>query len=100
MSAEPGPMESIAQTLCDVPDDSLESQLVTFDMLVGLGDDRPAAANLLREAAGRCSDPRRRERVLRAAVAVALGEPCALKEHGLPWKQAARFSQGDGHGGT
>ena len=40
MSAEPGPMESIAQTLCDVPDDSLESQLVTFDMLVGLEGDR------------------------------------------------------------
>ena len=82
-------MESIAQTLSDVPDDSLESQLVTFDMLVGLGDDRPAAAKLLREAAGRCSDPQRRERVLRAAVAVALGEPCALNEHGLTWKQAA-----------
>src|SRR5712692_4938865 len=89
MPAELGPMESIAQTLCDVPDDSVESQLATFDMLAGLGDNRPGAARLLREAAGRCSDPQRRERVLRAAGAVALGEPCTLNEQELTWKQAA-----------
>ena len=87
-------MESIASTLPDVPEDVVESQLVTFDVFMGLiGEDwRDSAVALLRGAAGRCADPQRQKRVLEAADAVAKREPCALTPEGRTWKQAAEAS--------
>ena len=58
------PLGLVASHLHEVPDEVVESQLVTYDMLVGLAavPCRPPAAQLLREAAGRCSDAARRAR--------------------------------------
>lgn len=86
-----GSMESIARTLPDVPDDVVESQLVTFDMFVGLVGEpwRDSAAKLLLDAAGRCREPWRQECVLDAAEAVATGKPCARTPEGRTWQQAA-----------
>jgi hypothetical protein len=85
------PLKSIAGSLLEVPADAVESLLVTFDTLAGLTDDagRADAARMLREAAGRTGDPVRRERLERAADAVAAGEPCALTPDGLTGRQAA-----------
>jgi hypothetical protein len=84
-------LQSIAGLLVSLPDESVEGMLVTFDALAGVSDEalRPAAAQLLRNAAGSCQDAARRERLLKAAAAVAAGQPCALTPGGLTWKQAA-----------
>jgi hypothetical protein len=81
----------VADHLHEVPDEVVESQLVTYDMFIGLAavPCRQPAAQLLREAATRCAGATRRDRLLRAAEAVEKGEPCAVTEQGLNWKQAA-----------
>jgi hypothetical protein len=72
-------------------DESVEDALVTFDVLVGVSDagSRSASAQILRNAAAACQYPARRDRLLKAADAVAAGEPCALTPEGLTAKQAA-----------
>jgi hypothetical protein len=86
-----GPLASIARTLPGLPPEAIESMLLTFDTLVTLSDQgqRPGAAQFLRDAAALCQDAACSERLLRAANAVAAGEPCALTPQGLTWKQAA-----------
>src|SRR5258708_5926276 len=77
--------------LHDVPPEVVESQLVTFDMFIELEGDgcRAHAAQLLGEAASRCLESSRRERLLRAAESVLKKEPCAVTEEGLTHAQAA-----------
>lgn len=84
-------LESIAAVLATLPPESVEDQLVTFDVLVGVSDagQRPVAAQILQKAADTCTDPSRRERLLRAAADIASGAPCALTPDGLTAKQAA-----------
>ena len=68
-----GTLESIAGLLPCLPDESVESLLVTFDALVGVSDDalRPAEAQILFNAADASShNPARRERLLGAGAAV------------------------------
>jgi hypothetical protein len=74
-----GTLATLAGLLPRLPDESAEGLLVTFDTLVEVSDDavRPVAAQLLRDAAESAQDVARRERLLRAASAVALGEPAA-----------------------
>jgi hypothetical protein len=86
-----GALKSIVELLPNLPDESVEGLLVTFDALVGVSDEvlRPSAAQLLRDAAETSRDPTRRDRLLSAASAVAAGQPCALTADGLTAKQAA-----------
>src|SRR5579862_7526434 len=81
-------LESIAKTLPALPPESVESSLVTFDVLIGVADaaQRPAAAQLLRDAA-QLSDETRKQRLLAAASSVEAGEPCATTPDGLSWRQ-------------
>jgi hypothetical protein len=90
MDAYPA-IESIVHLMTSLPDESVESLLVTLDALVGVSDEglRPSTAQLLRNTAESCPDTARCARLLRAAGAVAAGEPCALTPDGLTWKQAA-----------
>ena len=90
-------MESIARTRPDVPEDTVESQLVTFDMFINLIGDgsREPAAKVLREAAARCTSDFHRERILRAADEVAAGRPCGFTPEGLTAAQAAKASTVD-----
>jgi len=85
------PLAAIAKTLPALPQDSIESTLLTFGTLVHFGDPehRPEAACYLREAAEQCGDAARRDRLLRAAGAVIAEEPLALTPEGLTWQQAA-----------
>lgn len=82
-------LDTIARLLPTLPE--VEDQLVVFDSLVGVSEveHRPEAAQMLRDAAARCQDAGRRERLLKAADAVAAGEPCAFTPEGLSAKQAA-----------
>jgi hypothetical protein len=84
-------LESIARLFPSLPEQAIENQLVTFDALVAVAGkgQRTAAAQLLREVAASCLDSARNERLLRAANAVAAGQPCALTPDGLSAKQAA-----------
>jgi hypothetical protein len=84
-------LESIAKTLPGLPAEALENMLVTFDVLVSLADTdtRPAAARFLRDVAPLCQNPASGDRLLRAADAVAAGQPCALTPDGLSGRQAA-----------
>lgn len=84
-------LRSIATTLPGLPQDSVESMLVTFDTLVHFGDQghRPEAAGFLREAAAQCGNQSQRDRLLRAADSVDAQEPVALTPEGLTWQQAA-----------
>jgi hypothetical protein len=84
-------LEAIAGTLPGLPQDAVESTLLTFDTLVHFGDQgtRPEAALFLRNAAQSCDDPDRRQRLLRAADSVTAEEPIALTPDGLTWQQAA-----------
>ena len=84
-------LESIARLIPSLPEPAIEQQLLTFDALLGVSDlpTRPAAAQLLRDASAASPDPACRERLLRAADAVAAGEPCAFTPDGLSAKQAA-----------
>jgi hypothetical protein len=84
-------LRSIAQSLPQLPQDSVESMLVTFDTLVHFGDQghRPEAAGFLRDAAARCGDPSQKDRLLRAADSVDSSEAVALTPEGLTWQQAA-----------
>ena len=90
MDATPA-LESIAGLLASLPDESVESMLVTFDALVGVSDagSRSGAALLLRKTAESSQAPARRDRLLRAADAVEAGQPCALTPEGLTAQQAA-----------
>jgi hypothetical protein len=85
------PLASIAKTLSALPADAVESTLLTFDTLVHFGDPgtRPEAAGFLRDAAAQCSDPSRKERLMRAADTLIAGEPLARTPEGLTWQQAA-----------
>jgi hypothetical protein len=84
-------LRSIAKTLPGLPQDSVESMLVTFDTLVHFGDQghRPEAAGFLRDAAAQCGDPSQKDRLLRAADSVDASEAVALTPEGLTWQQAA-----------
>ncbi len=72
-----GPLESIARYLVSLPDEAVEGLLATYDALVGVSapEQRPVAADLLRRNAASAQDPARRDRLLRAADAVAAGQP-------------------------
>jgi hypothetical protein len=78
MDAYPA-IESIVHLMTSLPDESVESLLVTLDALVGVSDEglRPSTAQLLRNTAESCPDTARCARLLRAAGAVAPGEPRA-----------------------
>jgi len=84
-------LAGIASRLVTHPDTLVEQELVTFDVLVGAGGpgSREAGASLLRAAADSASDAWRRERLKKAAAAVAAGEPCAFTPEGLSAQQAA-----------
>lgn len=84
-------LESIAKVLPTLPDESVEDLLVSFDALVGVSDAefRPASAQILRNTAAACQNLARRDRLLKAAEAVAASQPCALTPEGLTAKQAA-----------
>ena len=82
-------LESIAGLLPILPDESVEGLLVTYEALVTDEALRPAAAVILRDAAAACHDPKRNDRLLRAAVAVATGQPCALTAEEFAAQQAA-----------
>jgi hypothetical protein len=84
-------LQIIAQGLDRVPDEAVESQLVSFDALLGIPgmNLRADGVRLLRGAAEACTDPARRDRILKAAQAVEAGEPCAWTPEGLTGSQAA-----------
>jgi hypothetical protein len=84
------PLESIAQMLANLPDEAVESLLVTFDALLDVSDLelRPIAAEMLRARAAGCSNPTRRDRLLRAAGDVVAGCACARTAEGLTSKEA------------
>ena len=84
-------LRSIAASLPGLPQDTVESMLVTFDTLVHFGDQghRPEAALFLRDAAALCVDESQKDRLLCAANSVIAGEPVALTPEGLTWQQAA-----------
>ena len=86
-----GALESIAGLLTSLPDVSVEEMLVTFDTLVNVSPSaqRPMAAKLLRNTASAAQDQARRDRLMKAADAVAAGEPAALTADGLTAQQAA-----------
>jgi hypothetical protein len=77
-------LASLAKALTALPPDNVESTLLTFGTLMHFGEQehRTEAAGFLREAAERCADPERQERLLRAAAALAAGEPLALTPEG------------------
>lgn len=80
----------VADHLFELLPEDVENSLSTYDMFIGLAPQfRGQAAQLLRETAAGIQDPERRERVLRAADAVAKGEPCALAEDGSTRQQAS-----------
>ena len=83
-------LESIAQMLVDLPDEAVEGLLVTFDALLDVSGSelRPIAAEMLRARAAGCSNPTRRDRLLRAAGDVAAGHACARTAEGLTSKEA------------
>lgn len=70
-------METIAQTLPDVPDETLPSQMQTFQMFMGLCGEpyRDRAAALLSSAAGRSSGEQRKNLLANAAKLLASGWP-------------------------
>ncbi len=84
-------LESIARLLPELPAQSVEDQLVTFDALLNVtpAEQRPAAAQLLTDAARAAAVPDLRDRLLQAAAAVIAGSPCALTPDGLTAAQAA-----------
>jgi hypothetical protein len=84
-------LAAMAKTLPMLPQDTVESTLLTFDTLVHFGDPeaRPDAAGFLRQAAEACDDPDRKQRLLRASDSVVAEEPLALTPDGLTWQQAA-----------
>lgn len=88
------PLNLVADHLHEVPDEVLESQLVTYDMFIGLSavPCRQPAARLLRIAAAHCTDAQRRDRLIRASEDVEKSVPCAVTEQGLTWNQAAEAS--------
>jgi hypothetical protein len=66
-------MENVARSLPDVPDDVVQSQLETFEMLAGTVGSYcwEPAARLLGQTAEGCVDQTRRDRILRVAEALA-----------------------------
>src|ERR1700716_2684742 len=86
-------LEFYASVLHEIPDEAVESHLFSMDSSLGLGtgDVRADAAQLLRQAAARCTGPGA-ERLLRAADEVVHGEPCGRNEQGLTWREAAEVN--------
>jgi hypothetical protein len=84
-------LRPLANSLPGLPLEAIESLLVNYDTLVSLGDSaiRLQAAQCLRDVAPQASDPSVRDRLLRAAEAIASGVPCALTPEGLTGPQAA-----------
>jgi hypothetical protein len=72
--------ESLAAMMPTLPDESVEGLLSTYTLLVTGDEQRPAAAQLLRSTAEGCTNPARRDRLMRAAEAIATGVPCELTE--------------------
>lgn len=71
----------VADHLHELLAEDVENSLATYDMFIGLAPQfRRQAAQLLRETGEAIQDPVRRERVLRAAEAVAGGAPCSHTE--------------------
>jgi hypothetical protein len=83
-------LESIAQMLVYLPDEAVESLLVTFDAVLDVSglELRPIAAEMLRDRAAGCPNPARRVRLLRAAGDVVAGHPCGRTTEGLTSKEA------------
>jgi len=63
-----------------LPDEAIEGILLTFETLVNVSDaaTRPVGAEILRQAAVVSAAPARRELILKAAEAVARGQPSGL----------------------
>jgi hypothetical protein len=89
-------LESVAQMLVNLPDEAVESMLVTFDALLEVSGSevRPIAAEMLKTSATGCSNPTRRERLLRAAGDVVAGRACARTADGLTSKEAVQALAG------
>jgi len=92
-----GVLESLAGYLISLPDESVEGLLSTFDAVVNASSEtqRPPAAELLRRTAHSSPDPARRDRLLRAADAIAAGQPAATpgaetysSTENVEWKEA------------
>src|SRR4051812_21517042 len=84
-------LKTIVVSFPNLTDDAVESLLVSFDALVGVGDpgQRPAAAEVLRGAAKAAKSDERRNRLMLAAAAVEEGRPCAVTPEGLSAQEAA-----------
>jgi hypothetical protein len=68
----------VADHLHELLEESVEDSLATYDMFIGLAPQfREQAAQLLHETGEAIQEPARRERVLRAAAAVAAGKRCS-----------------------
>lgn len=83
-------IESIVQMLVDLPDEAVESLLVTLDALLDVSglELRPIAAGMLRDRASGCPNSIRRDRLLRAASDIMAGHACARTTEGLTSKEA------------
>jgi hypothetical protein len=90
MDANLKSLEFYASVLPEIPYDAVENHLFSFDSSLGLGGERlrQPAADLLRDAACHCTGAHA-DRLLRAVDAVLRGEPCALNEQGLSWREAS-----------
>jgi hypothetical protein len=82
-------LEAVAKTLPLLSGETLEAQLLAFDMLANLGGLQSAAAILLRDAAYSTDNGELRARLLQASELLARRVPCAVTPDGLTWKQAS-----------
>ncbi|HEY3740582.1 MAG TPA: hypothetical protein VGL53_12095 [Bryobacteraceae bacterium] len=87
-------LSSIAAVFPALSDQAVEENLVIFDSLLNVSGAkyRPVVAEIVRNAASAAQSLERRNRLLRAAAAIAAGEPCALTPEGLTAAQAAAAS--------
>lgn len=87
-------LSSIAAVFPALSDQAVEDNLVIFDALLNVSEAkyRPHVAEIVRTAAGAAQSPERRERLLKAAAAIAVGEACALTSEGLTASQSAAAS--------
>jgi hypothetical protein len=85
-------LANLAAAMPAMPLEGIESLLLSFDAVLAVNDPsgRPCAAALLSAASARCGDPAARDRLLRAAEAVAAGAPCAAAEPAAPVREEVK----------
>ncbi len=88
MTEREATLDAVAKTLPLLSGETLEAQLLAFDMLANLGGLQSAASILLRDAAYSTDDGEMRARLLQASELMARRIPCAVTPDGLTWKQA------------